>query len=52
MTNGVMPNVHELDEAGLSKVAWCFVPTGQLVAVTIACNEPATKAALFGKRTL
>jgi hypothetical protein len=32
ITNTVMPNVHEIDEVGRSKVAWCFLPTGQLVA--------------------
>lgn len=27
-----MPNIHEIDEAGRSKMAWCFLPTGKLVA--------------------
>ena len=32
MTNGVMPNVYEIDDAGRFKVAWCFLPAGRLVA--------------------
>ena len=31
-TYGVMPNVYEMDDAGQSKVAWCFLPAGRLVA--------------------
>ncbi|WP_300178320.1 hypothetical protein [Bradyrhizobium sp.] len=31
-TTGVMPNIHEIDEVGRSKMAWCFLPTGKLVA--------------------
>jgi hypothetical protein len=31
MTNGVMPNVYEIDDAGRFKVAWCFLPAGRLV---------------------
>ena len=29
---GTAINVHELDDAGRSKVGWCFAPIGQLVA--------------------
>ena len=32
MTYGEMPNVYEIDGAGRSKVAWCFLPAGRLVA--------------------
>jgi hypothetical protein len=32
MTHVVMPNVHEIDGAGRSKVACCFHPVGRLVA--------------------
>jgi hypothetical protein len=32
MTNGVRPNVYEIDDAGRSKVAWCFLPAEPLVA--------------------
>ena len=32
MTYGETPNVYEIDDAGQSKVAWCFLPAGRLVA--------------------
>ena len=31
----LMPNVHEIDDAGRSKVALCFAPSGQLVAADV-----------------
>jgi hypothetical protein len=39
MTNGVVPNVHEIDEAGQSKVTWCFLPSGKLVAGDIVLAQ-------------
>ena len=32
MTYGETPNVYEIDDSGQSKVAWCFLPAGRLVA--------------------
>jgi len=32
MTNGLMPNVYEIDDAGRPNVAWCFLPVGRLAA--------------------
>ena len=32
ITDGGTPNVHEIDDAGRSKVTWCFLPAGRLVA--------------------
>ena len=32
VTYGETPNVYEIDDAGQSKVAWCFLPAGRLVA--------------------
>ena len=35
MTNRNVTNVYEIDDAGRPKVAWCFLPTGRLVAADI-----------------
>jgi hypothetical protein len=35
MTHRDMTNVYEIDDAGRPKVAWCFLPTGRLVAADI-----------------
>jgi hypothetical protein len=32
VTNGVMPNVYEINDAGRFNVAWCFMPAGRLAA--------------------
>jgi hypothetical protein len=33
--NGQFANVREIDEAGNSKMGWCFVPKGYLVAADV-----------------
>src|SRR5215469_12001568 len=35
MTHREMTNVYEVDHAGRSRVAWCFLPAGRLVAADI-----------------
>ena len=35
MTHRDVTNVYEIDDAGRPKVAWCFLPTGRLVAADI-----------------
>jgi len=35
MTHRDVTNVYEIDDAGRLKVAWCFLPTGRLVAADI-----------------
>jgi hypothetical protein len=39
MTHGAMPNVHEIDDAGRAKVAWCFLPAGRLAAGDIVLAQ-------------
>jgi hypothetical protein len=35
MTHRDVTNVYEIDDAGKPRVAWCFLPTGRLVAADI-----------------
>src|SRR5262249_61416360 len=39
MTHRDMTNVYEIDDAGRPKVAWCFLPTGWLVAADIILSQ-------------